>query len=176
MSALSRFLAFYGGTFAAFGSRRVAGMLRMKNMRRLARFALPALSRVAPSLLSLYLNERSTDLSQAARMVQTVEDPHPVVNREIADWIRFGDLVLRNVNISSRLKDLRHPFLCVVANNDGIVPPSTARWTYDVIGSPVKELLCVGDAAHPIAHGDLLVSRDAQAKVFGPVADFLSRV
>ena len=160
----------------AFASRRIAGMMRMKNTRRLARFALPALSRVAPSLLSLYLNARSTDLTQLARLVQAVEDPHPIVNREIADWLRIGDLVLRNINVSARLKGLQHPFLCVVANNDGIVPPRTARWTYDVIGSPVKELLCVGDAAHPIAHGDLFVSRDAQTKVFGPVADFLLRV
>lgn len=160
----------------AFGSRRVAGLVRMKNTRRLARFALPALSRVAPSLLSLYLNARSTDLSQISRMVQTVEDPHPIVNREIATWIRYGDLVVRDVNVSAKVRSMTYPFLCVVAANDGIVPPATSRWTYDFIASPVKELLVVGDTETPIAHGDLFVSRGAQQKIFGPVADFLLRV
>src|SRR5207244_323426 len=44
----------------ALGSPRLAGMMRMRNTRRLARVALPVLSRVAPWLMSVYLNERST--------------------------------------------------------------------------------------------------------------------
>src|SRR5690606_25626777 len=35
----------------AFGSPKIAGMLRMKNTRRLARVALPVVCRVAPSLM-----------------------------------------------------------------------------------------------------------------------------
>ena len=157
----------------AFGSPRVASLIRMKNTRRFARFALPVLSRVAPSLLSVYINERSTDLSQAARMVQTVEDPHPVINREIAEWIARGDLVVRGVNVSERLRYLRHPFFCVVANDDGIVLPATARHTYDVIGSERKELLFVGEPDMPIAHADLFLCKGAQPRVFAPIADFL---
>jgi pimeloyl-ACP methyl ester carboxylesterase len=157
----------------AFGSARLAGMFRLKNTRRLARVALPFVSRVAPSLLSIYLNERSTDLSQAARMVQTVEDPHPIINREIAEWIRRGDLVIRGVNVSDRLPSLTHPFFCVVANHDGIVLPATARHTFDVIGSSHKEILCVGDAEMPIGHADLFLCKGAQPRIFAPVADFL---
>lgn len=157
----------------AFGSPTVAGMMRVRNTRRLARLALPILARFAPSLISVYINERSTDLSQAARMVQTVEDPHPVINREIAEWIRRGDLVVRGVNVSERLPRMKHPFLCVIANDDGIVLPATSRHTFDAIGSANKEILIVGDAEMPIAHADLFLCKGAQPRVFAPVADFL---
>jgi pimeloyl-ACP methyl ester carboxylesterase len=157
----------------AFASPRVAGLMRMKNTRRLARFALPVLSKVAPSLLSVYINERSTDLSQAARMVQTVEDPHPIINREIAEWMKRGDLVVRGVNVSEHLPKMRHPFLCVVANDDGIVLPATSRHTFDMIGSSHKEILLVGDVEMPIGHADLFLCKGAQPRIFAPIADFL---
>jgi pimeloyl-ACP methyl ester carboxylesterase len=160
----------------AFGSPRLAGLLRMKNTRSLARVALPVLSRVAPSLLSVYVNGQSTDLSRAAHLVQTVEDPHPIINREIAEWIKRGDLVVRGINVSKKLPDLRHPFFCVVANDDGIVLPATSRHTYDVIGSETKKLLLVGEAELPIAHADLFVCTGAQERIFAPVADFLLAV
>lgn len=157
----------------AFASPKIAGLLRLKNTRRIARVALPVISRVAPSLLSIYLNERSTDLSQAARLVQTVEDPHPMINREIAEWIRRGDLVVRGVNVSERLPSFGHPFFCVVANDDGIVLPATSRHTFDRIGSTRKEILFVGDAEMPIAHADLFLCKGAQPRIFAPIADFL---
>lgn len=157
----------------AFGSPRAIGMVRLRHTRRLARFALPALVKVAPSLLSVYLNPASTDLSQAHRMVQTVEDPHPLVNREIAEWIRRADLVVRGVNVSAALPRMENPFMCIVAAHDGIVPPETARHAYDVIGSAHKELLVVGDEALRVAHGDLFLCHDAEERIFSPIADFL---
>lgn len=157
----------------AFGSPRLAGMVRIKYTRNFARVGLPILAKVAPQLLSIYLNHRSTDLSRAAEMAQTVEDPHPILNREIAEWLARGDLVVRGVNVSRALGTLTHPFFCVVANNDGVVLPATSRHTYDVIGSTTKKLLLVGDRERPIAHGDLFVCTDAQTLVFAPVADFL---
>lgn len=160
----------------AFASPRVAGLMRMKNTRRIARLALPVLSRVAPSLMSVYLNERSTDLSQASRLVQTVEDPHPIINREIAEWMKRGDLIVRGVNVSERLPEMKNPFLCIVANDDGIVLPATSRHTYDMIGSEAKEILFVGDAEMPIGHADLFLCTGAQTRVFAPIADFLLAV
>lgn len=157
----------------ALGSPRLLGMMRIRNTRRLARIALPVFARVAPSALSVYLNGQSTDLSQAHRMAQTVEDPHPFVNREIAEWLKRGDLVVRGVNVSARLPALGNPFLCVVANDDGVVLPATARHTYDVIGSENKRLLVVGDPDQPIAHADLFLCRGAQERIFAPIADFL---
>lgn len=160
----------------AFGSPRLVGLVRIKNTRHLARVALPVISKFAPSLLSVYLNPRSTDLTETARMVQTVEDPHPMINREIAAWLRRGDLVVRDVNVSRRLPQLGHPFMCVVARDDGIVPAATSRHTYDVIGSSTKELLVVGDAEQPIGHADLFLFTGAQERVFAPIGDFLGSV
>jgi pimeloyl-ACP methyl ester carboxylesterase len=157
----------------AFSSPRLTGMLRLKNTRRLARLTLPLVSKVAPSLLSAYINERSTDLSQAARMVQTVEDPHPTINREIGEWMQRGDLVIRGVNVSARLPEMKNPFFCVIANDDGIVLPAASRHTFDAIGSPRKEILFVGDTEMPIAHADLFLCNGAEPRVFAPVADFL---
>ncbi|MCL2725831.1 MAG: alpha/beta hydrolase [Polyangiaceae bacterium] len=157
----------------AFGSPRLIGMLRFKNTRRMARIALPIIAKVAPAVLSVYLNHRSTDLSQASRMVQTVEDPHPMMNREIAEWIARGDLIVRGVNVSEKLRELTHPFFCIVANDDGIVLPSTSRHTYDVMGSTNKQLLMIGDREMPIAHADLFLCRGAQERIFMPIADFL---
>lgn len=157
----------------AFGSPRVAGMVRVKHVRSLARTAVPTVVKFAPRLLSLYLNHVSTDLSRAEEMIETVEDPHPMLNREIAEWIARQDLVVRGVNVSEKLKELTHPFMCVVANNDGIVLPRTSRHTFDVIGSKTKRLLEVGDRKTPIAHGDLFLCTGAQTKIFEPIADFL---
>ena len=173
MAGLVTFKATHPVVRYAFASPRLAGMMRMKNTRRLARFALPVLSKVAPSLISVYINERTTDLSQSERLVQTVEDPHPVINREIAEWIKRGDLVVRGVNVSRRLPEIKNPFFCVVANQDGIVLPETSRHTFEVIGSTHKELLLVGEEEMPIGHADLFVCTGAQERVFAPVADFL---
>jgi pimeloyl-ACP methyl ester carboxylesterase len=158
---------------ALFFSRRLAGGVPIRGTRSVAGIALPTLGRWAPSLLSMYLNTRSTDIRDAALMVQTVEDPNPYVNREIADWVKTRDLVVRGVNVSRALGGMRHPFLCVVANQDGIVPPRTARAPYDEIGSTDKVLLEVGDRHHPVAHADLFVCTGAQEKIFAKVAGFL---
>jgi alpha-beta hydrolase superfamily lysophospholipase len=173
MAGLVTFTATHPVVRYAFASPRLAGMMRMKNTRRLARFALPVLSKIAPSLISVYINEGTTDLSQSERLVQTVEDPHPVINREIAEWIRRGDFVVRGVNVSRRLPEIKNPFFCVVANQDGIVLPETSRHTFERIGSTHKELLLVGEKEMPIGHADLFVCTGAQERVFAPVADFL---
>lgn len=158
---------------AAFAWPWLVGKIRMKDTRRLAGAALPAIARWAPKLLSVYLNAASTDVSQHEIMVQTVEDPNRHVSRQIAEWVNRRDLVVRGVNVSGALRGIRKPLLCVVANNDGIVPPETSRAVYEHIGSCDKELLEVGDAKTPIAHADLFLSTGAQERIFAKVADFL---
>jgi pimeloyl-ACP methyl ester carboxylesterase len=158
---------------AAFYSPRLVGMIKVKHTRKLAGLALPALARFLPKVLSVYMNTASTDTSQGATMIQTVEDPNPNVNREIAEWIGTRELVVRGVNVSRALRSMTYPFLCVIANNDGIVPPETAKDPYDTIGSTDKELLAVGDAERPIAHADLFLSTGAQESVFAVITSFL---
>ncbi len=158
---------------AAFWSPWLVGQVRVRDTRKLAGHALPALVRWAPRLLSIYLNAASTDTSHAATMIQTVEDPNPYVNRDIARWIRRRDLVVRGVNVSKALAGMKYPFLGIVAMNDGVVPPTTSRAIYDQIGSTDKELLEIGDDASPIAHADLFLSTGAQERIFAPLADWL---
>jgi len=158
---------------AAFYFPRVIGALRIRHTRQLAAFALPTLARYAPKILSVYMNTSSTDTSQGSTMVQTVEDPNPHVNRNIAHWIAERELTMRGINVSRALPNMHHPFLCIVANDDGIVPPETARAPYDAIGSDDKELLAVGDPTFPMAHADLFLSTGCQEKVFAKLANFL---
>ena len=40
-----------------------------------------------PSLLSIYMNATHVDLTQAGTLAETVEDPNPRVNRDIARWM-----------------------------------------------------------------------------------------
>jgi pimeloyl-ACP methyl ester carboxylesterase len=158
---------------ALFFSPQIAGAIRMTRTRKLAGFALPTLARFAPGVLSIYLHTRSTDIADVATMVQTVEDPIPLINREIAEWVARKELVVRGINVSRALSSMRFPLLCVVANQDGIVPPETSRAPYDEIGSTDKVLLTVGDEHQPIAHADLFLSTGAQERIFAKIADFL---
>ena len=158
-----------------FASSRLAGMVRVSGTRKMAGVALPVLAKFAPWALSFYMHAKSTDVSQHAVMVQTVEDPVPTINREIADWIKRRDLVIRGVNVSEALPRMRHPFLCVVAMQDGVVLPETSRATFDAIGSEDKQLLAVGEDDWPIAHADLFISTGAQERIFAPVGEWLTR-
>jgi pimeloyl-ACP methyl ester carboxylesterase len=106
-------------------------------------------------------------------MVKTVEDPNRHVNREIAAWIRRGDLVVGGKNLADALPAITQPFLCVYANGDGIVPPETARFAFEHIGSARKALLEVGSREVQMAHADMFVSNEAHARVFTPIARWL---
>ena len=158
---------------AAFFSGRVVRRIKVQNTRKIVGRALPLLVRFAPKILGIYLNAASTDLSQAEAMLETVEDPSSHINAEIAEWIARRELIVRGVNVSRALSGMKHPYLCVVAQHDGVVPPQTARAIYDQIGSSDKELLFIGESHLRIAHADLFLSTGAQDAVFAKIADFL---
>jgi pimeloyl-ACP methyl ester carboxylesterase len=158
---------------AAFFSPRLVGMIPLTGTRAFAGRALPLLARFAPRLLGAYLNPSSTDVSQSARMVETVEDPTRHMNREIAEWMARRELVVADVNVSRALGSLPHPVMVVVANQDGIVPPAAGRAIYEAVGSAEKELLCVGEANAPLGHADLFIATGIQEKVFDRVVRFL---
>jgi pimeloyl-ACP methyl ester carboxylesterase len=157
----------------AFSSPTLAGMLRFRGTRKFAGFALPRLARRAPRVLSVYLNPEITDTRQASEMVKTVEDPNPHVNRQIARWIRDKDLILHGINVSEGLRTIEAPLLCVSAWGDGIVPRPTAEFPYVASGSAVKKLLQVGAPDLAMAHADLFISNESQARVFEPIASWL---
>ena len=157
-----------------FASKRVIGAIPMRGTRALARAALPALASGAPGLLSLYVHAQTSNLSQPDLLVQTVEDPDSDLNREIAGWIKNRELVLATgSNVSAHMRTVASPLLCVLGRQDGVVQPGTARLVYEHVASQDKTLLEVGDETYPVAHADLFIGRDAEARVFRPVADFL---
>jgi fermentation-respiration switch protein FrsA (DUF1100 family) len=75
--------------------------------------------------------------------------------------------------VSEGLTAVRAPLLCISALGDGIVPRRTAEFPYLTVSSPVKKLVEVGGPELPMAHADLFVSREAEARVFEPLAAWL---
>ena len=157
---------------AAFGSPRIAGMLTIRGVRPFARVAMPLLTRV-PKLLEIYLHPEIVDTSRMKEIIRTVENPNRTLNRQIAEWVQRGDLVLRGINVTEAVAKATNPLLVVLANADGIVPEATALSAYDKMGSSVKDILCVGTKEIPVAHADLFVSNIAQEWVFEPLAQWL---
>ena len=161
----------------AFGSPFLVGLMRIRNTRQLARFALPVVAkRRAVALVRLLEPPVDGSLAGLARWCRPSRIRTRSSTARSREWIKRGDLVVRGVNVSQKLPELKHPFFCVVANDDGIVLPVTSRHTYDVIGSETKRLLLVGDPEQPIAHADLFLCNGAQERIFAPVADFLLEV
>lgn len=152
----------------------LVGAVRIRGARKIAEFALPHLVRYVPWALSPYLNPEVTNLEAARDMVKTVEDPNRHINRQIAKWIRDRDLFIKGANLSDLIARIANPFLCIIGNSDGIVPPETARFSYDQVRSKKKSLIVVGDDELSIAHADLFISKQAHEKVYAPLAQWLA--
>ena len=150
------------------------GNIHLRGARQLARIGLPLLERV-PKILNIYLHPDIVDTSKIGTLVQTIENPNPVLNRQIAEWIKAKDLFVDGINITHGLSAAQNPLLVVLSNADGIVPEAAALSARNVIGSRVKEVLRVGTDAVPVAHADLFISDYAQAWVFEPLGQWLIR-
>jgi alpha-beta hydrolase superfamily lysophospholipase len=174
LGGLVRWVDIHPALKLAFASPALMRRLRLKGARRLARGLLPLITRYYPRLLSIYVNTGSSDLSRVDEITQTVEDPHPPINEEIAHWIARRDLIVRGVNVSRAIEEMKMPTMVVVAKDDGVVPEACGLDVYERMGSRDKELLVLGgDPAMPIAHADLFLSRGAEERVFEPIARFL---
>lgn len=169
-----RWVAIHPLLRATFSSPALIGAIRLRGTRKMAEVLLPQLVRFTPWLLSIYMNPEITDTSAAREMVKTVEDPNRAINRQIAEWIRRRDLILRGTNISEGLRAMTRPLLCVFANGDGIVPRETAAFPYNQAASPRKALLEVGTREIAMAHADMFVSRECHQRVFAPVSAWLA--
>lgn len=156
----------------AFRSPAVVGRVPIVGTRHLARAAVPMISRV-PKLLDLYMNTSHVDLRHLSTLVQTVEDPHPGVNRAIAEWLRTQDLILAGQNITTGLRQVDLPLLVVSANRDGICPRSSVQAVADVWGGPDVTLLERGFEDPWYAHADLFVGATSPEHVFSPLSDWL---
>lgn len=157
----------------AFHSPDLAGAVPFFGTRELARRALPVIKHL-PKVLDLYMNKHMIDLSRADELVQTVDDPVPRLNKQIAHWIKGRDLVVDGRNVTNSLKGLELPTLAVIANADGVVPVETALSIQNVLAPNSVDVLFVGDDHHWFAHADLFVSDHAQDRVFAPLSDWLA--
>ncbi len=157
----------------AFASPALAAQVRFSGTREWLRRGLPLLLR-APSVIAFYMNTETIDLTQLHELTQTVEDPHPAINRDIAVWIRNRDLELRGVNVTRALGRVALPLMVVLSNKDGIVPEATAMTAAKAWGGEV-EVLRVGSDDNWYAHANLFVADDAPALVFDPIIAWLRR-
>ncbi|HEY3352975.1 MAG TPA: alpha/beta fold hydrolase [Polyangia bacterium] len=158
---------------AALVSPRLIGLLPFRGTRRLAEVALPLLTHV-PWLLNVYLHPHIVDLSKAAELAKTVEDPNRFLNRELAEWVGTKDLFIDGRNLTEEFeRRVTGPLLSVVANGDGIVPRDAALSAYEHGRMAVNELLAVGTDAVPIAHADLFISDYAEEWLFKPMSEWL---
>lgn len=158
----------------AFSSPKLAGMLRIKGTRTLAKMFLPVMKKL-PGLLSIYLHPEITDISRPDILAQTVEDPNPVLNREISEWIVHKNLMVDGQDIAANLSKVENPLLCMLSNADGIVPPATALSVLSVVSSKVKESIMCGTDNIKMAHADMYISDYAQELVFEPLVQWLLR-
>jgi pimeloyl-ACP methyl ester carboxylesterase len=155
-----------------FASPTVAGALPSKGTRLMARLAISFVERLPP-IASIYMNVHQIELDRAGDLVKTIDDPHPKLNREIARWIRHGDLVVGGVDVTRALAEIETRTLCVLANRDGIVPEASVLSIREVIGTDDVSLLRVGDDDNWFAHADLFISEHAEREVFEPLGDWL---
>lgn len=157
----------------AFSSPRLAGLLRVRGTKRIARVAVPALQHL-PGLLSIYVNASHVDVSKAREMVETVENPHPRINEELSRWILARDLTVRGVNITQALSRLTMPLLLITSNRDGVVPELTCLSARKHWGSRNVSVLRVGSVDAWYSHADLYVADSAPKEVFSPLASWLA--
>jgi len=158
----------------AFRSRRLVGAIPLAGTQRMARAVFPLLARV-PGALNIYMNTDHVDLSRAGELIRSVDDPHPRVNRNLASWLRAGDMVLRGVNVTEALSSVGdRALLVVLANRDGIVPAASATSALNAWHGPT-DLLNVGTPEDWYAHADLFIAPQAPDLVFQPMAGWLNK-
>ncbi len=161
------------GLFRALASTpKLWRLARMRGTRRIAKVGLPLAAKI-PGFLHLYLHPAICDLSEPSTLVQTVEDPIPRVNEEVARWVKLGDLIDAGRNLTEDMRACTLPLMTVVANADGIVPEATTCSAHNVVASTDRRLIYAGDEHTPMAHADLFMSDPAPARVFEPLADWL---
>ncbi|MFW5968234.1 MAG: alpha/beta fold hydrolase [Persicimonas sp.] len=170
-----RWVEIHPAVRVAFGSPKLASMLRIRGTRKLARTFLPMLKK-APWLLSIYMNVDQIDLSEVDKLVKTVDDPNPYLNVQIARWLEQRDLVVAGLNVTDALRGLDDlPILCLLASDDGIVPASSAKSVRDIVDPACVDVVEVGTEKKWYAHADLFISEEADRTVFEPMASWLLR-
>jgi pimeloyl-ACP methyl ester carboxylesterase len=151
----------------------VLGAVPLRGTRAAARAALPILARVAPDLLSFYLNPRLTFTGPAGALAATVEDPQPRINQALARWMNTGHLMLGDHDVTAGLASFARPLLVVLAEGDGVVPPAASAAAATATAGPTR-LLRVTHPEHRVSHVDLFIGDHVHDAVYAPVAAWLN--
>lgn len=146
--------------------------IKLRGTRPMVRAALPLLQRL-PRLAHLYLNPAHVDLHALHELARTVENPQPRLNRELSEWLAAGSLTVRGRNIAEALHAVTTPLLVTLANRDGIVPTDSVSSVRSRWGGRADELV-VGTPDDWYSHADLFIGNEAPAKVFAPIAAWLT--
>ena len=146
--------------------------IKLRGSRSIVRAALPLLERM-PRLAHLYLNPAHVDLHALHELARTVENPQPRLNRELSEWLAAGTLTVRGRDIAEEVRKVTMPLLVTRANRDGIVPTDSVASVRSRWGGRADELV-VGTREDWYSHADLFIGNEAPAKVFAPIAAWLS--
>ena len=146
--------------------------IKLRGSRSIVRAALPLLERM-PRLAHLYLNPAHVDLHALHELARTVENPQPRLNRELSEWLAAGTLTVRGRDIAEEVRKVTVPLLVTRANRDGIVPTDSVASVRTRWGGRADELV-VGTREDWYSHADLFIGNEAPAKVFAPIAAWLS--
>ncbi len=153
----------------------VLAVVPLVGLRALAARALPIVARYARGPLSVYLDADHVDLSRPDLLARIVERPRRRVNAEIARWIRAGRLVVDGVDVAEGIRGRTLRTLLVVALDDGIVNPASARSVRRFLGEDQVDEITVGGPGMHVAHADLFLGDAADEAVFQPVVSWLRR-
>jgi pimeloyl-ACP methyl ester carboxylesterase len=148
--------------------------LPITNVRNMAKKLAPIVMQF-PSIIKLYLHPEFISQDHIDTMLNVVDDPNRFLNEEIARWVQNKDLIINRKNLTREMRKVKNAFLCLMGNEDGIVPADTALSAFEVMGSQKKEILVVGDDHVKFAHADMFISDYAQEMVFAPMATWLHK-
>ena len=87
--------------------------------------------------------------------------------QSIYPWLPVGLLLKHPFDSMSRAGSLAAPLLCLVAENDNVIPPAHSRRLFDAWGGGDKRWLEVRGAGHDDISGDL--------RYWDEIASFLGR-
>lgn len=158
-----------------FSSPFLAGLVPIRGVQPLAKLLMPLL-KAKPELISMYMNLEQIDIEPVDELVNTMENPNPYLNRQLALWIKHRRLEIAGVDVTEALHEVDLPLLCVVANRDGLVPPKSAISIVEALGSSDISVMHVGNPDEWHAHADLFVADGIQEKFFEPMSEWLIEI
>jgi pimeloyl-ACP methyl ester carboxylesterase len=109
-----------------------------------------------------------------------VDDVPTALIAQFVGWVKRDrfDSADQSIDYLTALRQVKTPVLVIAGKIDGLAPPWVVRPAYDMLGSPEKQWLVLGEANGQSAdynHMDMLLGEHAATDVFPLVASYLGR-